>query len=285
MTAMMQRVVTEGTGRTAMLDRNVAGKTGTTQLPDLPEFKDKAGNQIDGSKDAWFVGYTNELVAAVWVGYPVTNRTHYLTTTGGKMPAAIFKEVMSRALKDSPASVLSPPSGYTFAMGEPKLINANAELTLVQGGKSPNKSVGVAAVSVPTKSPAATAPPASTPANTTVNVIAPELVGASSQPPATPAPGTAANAPAQAVQSPKPETTKPEPTAAKTSTPTPAATKQPRPTPSPATPVPTVKPTSTASPTPVPDNGNSTTVTTEPKATVKPEADNNMKKSAKKQNR
>ncbi len=72
------------------MDRPVAGKTGTTQLPDIAEFKDKDGNVIDGSKDAWFVGYTPDIVAAVWLGYQKTNKDHYLTTTGGKYPASIF---------------------------------------------------------------------------------------------------------------------------------------------------------------------------------------------------
>ncbi|TMC67282.1 MAG: penicillin-binding protein, partial [Chloroflexi bacterium] len=53
--SILQRVLTEGTGvRAALPDRPAAGKTGTTE----------------NYGDAWFVGYTPQLVAAVWVGYP-----------------------------------------------------------------------------------------------------------------------------------------------------------------------------------------------------------------------
>ncbi|MGF7029908.1 penicillin-binding protein 2A [Paenibacillus mucilaginosus] len=123
MTKMLEKVVTEGTGRSARMDRPVAGKTGTTQLPDTPEFKDRWGNQIDGSKDAWFVGYTPELVAAVWLGYEKTNKDHYLTTTGGKYPASLFKEVVSRALKDVPVTAFSRPEKYRAYAGGRKRIN------------------------------------------------------------------------------------------------------------------------------------------------------------------
>ncbi|WP_338460738.1 penicillin-binding transpeptidase domain-containing protein [Synechococcus elongatus] len=49
---MMQAVVTSGTGRSAQLNRPAAGKTGTTSA----------------ERDIWFVGYTLELVASVWLG-------------------------------------------------------------------------------------------------------------------------------------------------------------------------------------------------------------------------
>src|SRR5439155_23054165 len=53
--SLLERVVTEGTGRRAALsDRPAAGKTGTTE----------------NYGDAWFVGYTPQLAVAVWVGYP-----------------------------------------------------------------------------------------------------------------------------------------------------------------------------------------------------------------------
>src|SRR5207248_4255672 len=55
LTQLLQGVVTSGTGRAAALpNRPVAGKTGTTE----------------NYGDAWFVGYTPQLVTAVWVGYP-----------------------------------------------------------------------------------------------------------------------------------------------------------------------------------------------------------------------
>lgn len=79
LTYMMQAVVREGTGRRARLDGwEVAGKTGTTQR----------------ARDAWFIGFTSDFVAGVWMGYddnrPLTG------VTGGGLPAEIWREVMKR---------------------------------------------------------------------------------------------------------------------------------------------------------------------------------------------
>ena len=59
-TSCLQQVITSGTGTAANIGRPAAGKTGTTQ----------------NYCDAWFVGYTPELVTAVWVGYPAEQQTH-----------------------------------------------------------------------------------------------------------------------------------------------------------------------------------------------------------------
>ena len=126
MSEMLQKVITEGSGRNARLNRDVAGKTGTTQLPDVAEFRTSSGGVIDGSKDAWFVGYTPELVTAVWVGYPVTNREHYLTTGGDKLPAAIFQKIMSQALKGQPVTAFKAPRGYRLAGGKIQRINGES---------------------------------------------------------------------------------------------------------------------------------------------------------------
>ena len=107
LTSILQRVVTSGTGvRAALPDRPVAGKTGTT----------------DNYGDAWFVGYTPQLVVAVWVGYP-NELKPMLTEFGGKpvaggtLPAEIWKEFMTGALPalgDSPQTFPGPPYlGYS----------------------------------------------------------------------------------------------------------------------------------------------------------------------------
>ena len=57
-TDILKGVITQGTGTRADIGRPAAGKTGTSQL----------------NRDLWFVGYTPQLVTAVWVGYP-TERT------------------------------------------------------------------------------------------------------------------------------------------------------------------------------------------------------------------
>jgi penicillin-binding protein 2A len=106
MTSMLQDAVASGTGRNAAMNRPVAGKSGTTQLPDMKEFEGLGGN---AAKDAWFVGYTPELTAAVWVGYDRTDRDHYLTTSGGAVPAVLFREIMTRALAQEPVAAFDMP--------------------------------------------------------------------------------------------------------------------------------------------------------------------------------
>jgi len=106
MTEMLIDTIKEGTGKNAALNRPVAGKTGTTQLPQNEQFEGITG----GAKDAWFVGYTPELVGAVWLGYDLTDSNHYLTTSGGQYPAMIFREMMSLALKDVPISEFIRPT-------------------------------------------------------------------------------------------------------------------------------------------------------------------------------
>jgi penicillin-binding protein 2A len=91
MTSMLRNVVNEGTGKKAQMNRPVAGKTGTTQL-DLPGVSKKA------NRDLWFVGYTSEWTAAVWMGFDRTNKDNYMTEGSGKA-AALFSKVMSNALR------------------------------------------------------------------------------------------------------------------------------------------------------------------------------------------
>ena len=94
LTAMMYGVMTEGTGRGAAIgSHEAAGKTGTTQ----------------DYHDAWFVGFTADYVAAVWVGNDDSSPMRGVT--GGSLPAEIWHEVMTAAEKGLPARPLdrSPP--------------------------------------------------------------------------------------------------------------------------------------------------------------------------------
>ena len=79
LTWMMHVVATEGTGRRANLpDWQVAGKTGTSQK----------------AKDAWFIGFTADYVAGVWMGYD--DNTPLTGVTGSGLPAEIWHETMRR---------------------------------------------------------------------------------------------------------------------------------------------------------------------------------------------
>jgi penicillin-binding protein 1A len=94
-TAMLERVVSEGTGRAADIGRPQAGKTGTGQ--------DYA--------DAWFVGYVRQLATAVWVGYSKAeipmdavygDLGYPIRVFGGTFPARIWHDYMVEAVRDLP---------------------------------------------------------------------------------------------------------------------------------------------------------------------------------------
>jgi penicillin-binding protein 2A len=100
-TTMLLGVVQEGTGKGAQIPgRELAGKTGSTQVPI---------EGIKGTKDQWFVGYTPQLVGAVWVGYDTTDKDHYLTTTSSEGAALVFKDFMAEALKNTKAESFNVP--------------------------------------------------------------------------------------------------------------------------------------------------------------------------------
>ncbi len=87
---MMSQVVERGTGTRAQLPggRPAAGKTGTTQA----------------SRDAWFIGFTADYVAGVWMGYD--DNTPLTGVTGGGLPAEIWRETMSRVHDGTPVRQL-----------------------------------------------------------------------------------------------------------------------------------------------------------------------------------
>lgn len=100
LTQMMQKVVESGTGKSAKIDRPVAGKTGTTQHG-IPNHK---GNE---NRDVWFVGYTAEWTAAVWMGYDNTDAKHLLKK-GSSQAASMFAKVMKPALASIPKQSFEP---------------------------------------------------------------------------------------------------------------------------------------------------------------------------------
>lgn len=91
---ILQKVVSSGTATGARIGRPQAGKTGTTE--------DYA--------DAWFVGYTPDLVTAVWVGYP-QGRISMGSMCGGDLPASIWRSFMGKALEGTPETAFLGPEG------------------------------------------------------------------------------------------------------------------------------------------------------------------------------
>jgi penicillin-binding protein 1B len=97
-TNMMRSVLNEGTAasaRSAGFTLDAAGKTGTTN--DL--------------RDAWFVGFTPELLTVVWVGF---DDNQPVGLSGARAALPIWTEFMKRALAGHPSLPFDPPPGITF---------------------------------------------------------------------------------------------------------------------------------------------------------------------------
>jgi len=123
---LLQGVVQYGTGTAAGIPgREVAGKTGTTE----------------NYGDAWFVGFTPQIVAAVWVGYPnklvpMLTEYHGRAVAGGTYPALIWKAFMTKALAylnlpaltfPSPPALSGSPLSVTFRNGKLERDNGNCK--------------------------------------------------------------------------------------------------------------------------------------------------------------
>jgi 1A family penicillin-binding protein len=101
-TRLLQSVLEPGgTGHriSGMLKRPVAGKTGTTD------------------SDGWFVGYTPELSAAVWVGY---DRGRAVTSSEARRAAPIFANFIEAALKERPPADFEAPEGVVSVYVDPE---------------------------------------------------------------------------------------------------------------------------------------------------------------------
>jgi len=111
-TYCLRQVVMGGTGSSAGFGKPAAGKTGTTQ----------------DNKDAWFVGYTPSLTAAVWMGYPdklpdgtvptmnsesAVSRSHGLRgVTGGTLPAEIWRKFMRAVTEGVDTGTFEEPASF-----------------------------------------------------------------------------------------------------------------------------------------------------------------------------
>ena len=99
MTSMLEGVIQRGTATSLKsLDRPLAGKTGTT----------------NEEKDAWFIGYSPDMVVGVFMGYD-TPTAMGKGNTGGKVAAPVFGSFMKEALADQPAAPFRIPPGVKLA--------------------------------------------------------------------------------------------------------------------------------------------------------------------------
>jgi penicillin-binding protein 1A len=87
---LLAGVVREGTGKAARIDNTVAGKTGTSQEP----VAGKTGTSQE-HRDAWFIGFTRDIVVGVWVGNDDNSPTR--NVTGGDIPARIWNEFVTQS--------------------------------------------------------------------------------------------------------------------------------------------------------------------------------------------
>jgi len=124
--SILQKVVTQGTGRRASLsDRPVAGKTGTTE----------------NYGDAWFVGSIPQLTVAVWVGYPrelrpMEHEYHGDPVAGGTFPAEIWHTFVQEALKrdiEDPEPKSFPSTSVPY--GSPRTVVFRDGLLQVDNGE------------------------------------------------------------------------------------------------------------------------------------------------------
>ena len=101
MTRMMEQTIESGTGRNAKLNRPAAGKTGTSQ----------------SLRDAWFIGFTSNIVVGVWFGND--NDSPMKKITGGTAPAILWKDFMTAAHQDI------TPKGFSYEFDEPEAKKLN----------------------------------------------------------------------------------------------------------------------------------------------------------------
>ncbi|MEM7642479.1 MAG: transglycosylase domain-containing protein [Pseudomonadota bacterium] len=119
---MMSRVVASGTGQRAQLPdgRPAAGKTGTTQA----------------ARDAWFIGFTGDYVAGVWMGYD--DNTPLTGVTGGGLPAAIWRETMARVHDGLPVTQLPMIDPVQEARPAPQVAQRPRQTTSQPQARQPD---------------------------------------------------------------------------------------------------------------------------------------------------
>src|SRR5207244_2322904 len=137
-TKILEETIHYGTGVAADFGRPAAGKTGTT----------------DNHADAWFCGYTPNLEATVWVGYPRAEipmeDVHGIAVAGGTFPAQIWHLFMARALR------YSPPREWQQPSAPPVFTPSAPGRHAIQGGGETSPSSSSSSTDPPTTGPATT---------------------------------------------------------------------------------------------------------------------------------
>jgi 1A family penicillin-binding protein len=140
-TFAMTQVVERGTARRAQLPgRPSAGKTGTTQ----------------DNTDAWFVGYTPQVSAAVWMGFDDVKRklddVKGRAVTGGSFPAEIWQRFMVAAHEGKPVKQFPEPEFVGRAR------NASASASPTSASPTPSSATPTPTVSTPSAAPTVVVP-------------------------------------------------------------------------------------------------------------------------------
>jgi membrane peptidoglycan carboxypeptidase len=145
LTRVMEDVIERGTGVAAAIGRPAAGKTGTT----------------DDYADAWFVGFTPQLVTAVWVGYPEgripMTSVHGIRVMGGTFPAQIWQRFMAAAHAGLPVK------DFTLPRQELVTVEIDPESGLLAAPWCPGKEKTMLRQLVPTEQCPIPPPPEPTP--------------------------------------------------------------------------------------------------------------------------
>ncbi|MCI5071738.1 PBP1A family penicillin-binding protein [bacterium] len=99
MTHLLKEVISVGTGARARdIDRPAAGKTGTT----------------NDNHDAWFIGFTPQMVSAVWFGYDDASLSLGVLEDGGRIASPVWLDFMKNTLEGSPSVNFTKPEGLTY---------------------------------------------------------------------------------------------------------------------------------------------------------------------------
>jgi penicillin-binding protein 1A len=148
--AVLRGVIDHGTGTAADIGVDAAGKTGTTQ-----EYG-----------DAWFVGYTPAIGAAVWMGYPegsahAMTAVHDRKVTGGSFPAQIWQRYMAAAVDGIDSGTFTEPPRSVFAGSSSASTVSTSPIDTLLGSSSSTSSSSSSSSSSSTSS-TSEPPPTST---------------------------------------------------------------------------------------------------------------------------